>query len=64
MELSRAIGVIKDAFVTKDRLNAAKNEKERQKIIKEVSVEKDGKSGVFRYDVSEQREQLLQLART
>jgi hypothetical protein len=63
MELSHAIKVVKEAFVNKKRLNDAKNEKARQKILKEVRVEKDAESDVFRYNVCEQREELLQLAR-
>ena len=63
MDIEDAIAEIKQAFITRDRLNSAKTEKQRKTIIKEVSV-KNEDSGVYRYNMHEQREKLLQLART
>jgi len=63
MTLPEAIEKVKNAFDVKDRLNAAKTEKQRLKIIKEVSV-KHEQSEVYRYNVQEHRERLLQLARS
>jgi len=63
MPLPEAIEKVKQAFDTKDRLNAAKTEKQRLKIIKEVSVTYE-QSKVYRYNVQEHRERLLQLARS
>jgi len=63
MDLTKAIDLVKGSFATRDRLNNAKTDKTRKKILKEVTIE-DEKSDVYRYNVFEQRERRLQLART
>jgi hypothetical protein len=63
MELSEAIKMVKKSFLDRDRLNQAKTEKAKLKIIKEL-LPKDEPSKVYRYNVSEHRERLLHLARS
>jgi hypothetical protein len=63
MELSEAIKKVKEAFGTRDRLNAAKTEKHRLSIIKEL-IPKHEPSKVYHYNVQEHQERLLQLARS
>jgi len=62
--MSDAIKMVKTAFKQRDMVNAAKGEKERIKIIKEILPDEPIKSDVYRYDVFEQRESMLRLART
>jgi len=63
MELSEAIEKVKKAFDDAKRLNEAKTEKARDKILKELTPKND-KSTVYRYNLHEHRERLLQLARS
>jgi len=63
MELSEAIKKVKSAFRTTKRLNKAKTEDDRLKIIRSI-IPKNEPSEVFYYNVQEHREQLLQLARS
>lgn len=63
MDLSEAIKVVKKAFVDRDRLNKAKTEKARIKIIKEIKPKYEP-SEVLHYNMFEHRERLLQLARS
>lgn len=63
MELSEAIDKVKDAFLKRDRLNAAKSDKAKAKILLEI-MPKHEPSEVYRYNVSEHRERLLQLSRS
>lgn len=63
MELSEAIKKVKEAFKTRDKLNAAKTEEAKLKIIERVKPKYEP-SQVYRYNLSEHREQLLQLARS
>jgi len=63
MDLLDAIKEVSKAFVTRDRLNSAKTDKARQKIIKEVRIEPE-KSDVYRYNLHEQREKMLHFARS
>jgi len=62
MPISEAVKKVKEAFEIKVRLNSAKNERQRKKIIKEITPKRD-KSEVQYYNVFEHRERLLQLAR-
>ena len=63
MDLSEAIEKVKDAFMKRDILNAKKSEKSRLKYIEEISAD-DKRSDVYRYDMIEQRERMLQLAKS
>ena len=63
MDLSEAIKKVKEAFKNRDRLNIAKTEKQRLKIIEELKP-KHEPSQVYRYNMQEHRERLLQLARS
>lgn len=65
MELSEAIKKVKEAFVIRDQLNESKKTKKEilQEILKEKKPEND-QSEVFRYNMQEQREKLLHLARS
>jgi hypothetical protein len=63
MELSEAIKKVKSAFKTTKRLNKAKTEDDRLKIIRSI-IPKDEPSEVFHYNMQEHRERLLQLARS
>lgn len=63
MDLSAAIKKVKKAFEDRDRLNAAKTDEKKIKIIKELQP-KHEPSPVFRYNMQEHRERLLQLARS
>jgi hypothetical protein len=63
MELSEAIRMVKKAFKNRDRLNSAKTEEEKLKIIEELKP-KNEPSQVYHYNVQEHRERLLQLARS
>lgn len=63
MDLSQAIKTVKRAFRDRDLLNKAKTEKERLKIITKIRG-KHEPSDVYRYNLSEHRERMLQLARS
>ena len=63
MELSQAIKKVKRAFRTRDRLNAAKTDEEKTKILTGL-LPKNEPSQVYNYNVFEHRERLLQLARS
>jgi len=63
MELSEAIKKVKKAFIDAKRLNETKSEIGRLKILQELRP-KDEPSQVYRYNVSEHRERILQLARS
>jgi len=63
MDLSEAIKVVKEAFRKRDILNNAKTEKERLKIIEEISGKYEP-SQVYHYNMQEHRERLLQLIRS
>lgn len=63
MELSEAIKFVKKAFRDRDKLNQTKNKKDKLKIVKEW-IPKDEPSQVYRYNLSEHRERMLQLARS
>ena len=63
MELSEAIERVKWALGEAKRLNEAKTDKARDKILKEIGGEND-KSEVYRYNLQEHRDRLLQLARS
>jgi len=63
MKLPGAIEKIKNAFKIKNRLNSAKTEEQKLMILDEVTV-KHEPSQVYRYNLQEHREQLLQLARS
>jgi hypothetical protein len=62
MDLSEAISKVKKAFDDRDRLNNTKSDRKRNKIIKELKPQYEP-CEVYRYDMSEHRERLLQLAR-
>jgi hypothetical protein len=62
MELSKAIRLVKKAFKDRDRVNNAKSDRAKAKILKEL-IPPYEQSQVYRYNVSEHRERLLQLAR-
>lgn len=65
MSLKEAIEKVKEAFKLKTRLNKAETDEQRLKIINEVAVKQDAKkSDVYRYNMHEQRERIMQLART
>jgi hypothetical protein len=61
IELSKAIKLVKKAFITKDQLNNSK--KTKQEILKEITPHNE-QGKVRYYDMHEQREKLLQLARS
>ena len=63
MELSQAIKRVKWSFTMKKEINDAKSKKARLKIIDKIKG-KDEPSQVYRYNVSEHQERLLQLARS
>ena len=63
MEIKDAIKKVKEAFYNRDRLNAAKNDKERSKILEEIRPPYE-QSQVYRYNMLEHRERILQLARS
>lgn len=63
MELSEAIKKVKEAFSNRDILNTAKTDKERLEIIERIMPEHES-SEVYRYNMHEHRERLLQLARS
>jgi len=63
MELSEAIKLVKKSFRDRDRLNQAKTEEEKLKILKEL-IPKHEQSQVYSYNVPEHRERVLQLARS
>jgi len=62
MDIPEAIKTVKNAFAVRDRLNAAKNDKAKLKILKEIKP-KHEQSEVQYYNVFAHRERLLQLAR-
>lgn len=64
MELSRAIAVVKGAFAVARDLKKEKSELGRLKILQEITPEDDDQSEVYRYNMHEQRERLLQFARS
>jgi len=64
MDLSKAIAVVKGSFVVARDLTKAKTELERLKIVQEITPENDDKSEVYRYNMHEQRERILQFARS
>ena len=63
MEFSEAIKKIKWSFDMRDKLNNTKNEIERLKILQNLKGKYD-QSEVYRYNLSEHRERILQLARS
>ena len=63
MELSDAIKKVKWSFAMKKELNDTKSKKKKLKLIEEIRG-KDEPSQVYRYNVHEHRERLLQLARS
>jgi hypothetical protein len=63
MEISEAIGHVKWSFKMKRKVNTAKTEKEKLSIIEGIKG-KDEQSEVYRYNVHEYRERILQLARS
>lgn len=63
MELNEAIEKVSKAYNDAQRLNNAKTEEERAKILKELTSEHE-QSDVYRYNMHAQREKLLQLARS
>jgi hypothetical protein len=63
MELSKAIAMVKKSFMDRDRLNQAKTEEEKLRVLKEW-IPKNEPSKVYRYNLSEHRERMLQLARS
>ena len=63
MELSDAISRVKKALDDSKRLNEAKTDKARQKILKELMPKHD-ESKVYHYNMHENRERILQLARS
>ena len=62
MDIADAIKKVKWSFKMKKKLNKA-NEKEKKSIIEGI-IGKDEPSQVYRYNVSEHRERMLQLARS
>ena len=64
MDLSKAIKLIKGSFAIARDLTKAKTESERLKIIGEITPENDDKGEVYRYNMHEQRERILQFARS
>jgi len=64
MDLTDAIKMVKHAFAMRDRLNSAKTNKERKHILEEIGGNNGSKSDVYRYDMHEQREQIMQFARS
>jgi hypothetical protein len=62
-DLSDAITIVKKAFEDRDRVNSAKSKKAKLAIIKELQGN-GNKSDVHRYNLPEQRERMLQLARS
>jgi len=64
MELSQAIETVKGAFATRNILNNAKTDKERNKLLKELKKKNGPKSDVYRYNLHEQRDRLMQLVRS
>ena len=63
MGLSEAIEAVKESYVIAKRLNEAKSKIAQLKIIEEIKP-KNEPSGVYRYNLHEQRERILQLARS
>ena len=63
MELSEAIKKVNKAFIDAKRLNETKSERGRLKILREL-VPKNEPSSVYRYNMQEHRERILQLARS
>jgi len=63
IELSKAIDVVKGAFAVSKKVREAKRGSEKLRILKEI-IPKHDESKVLRYNVSEQREKLLQIARS
>ncbi len=63
MELSKAIKLVKKSFRDRDKINGAKTKRERLKIIRRL-IPKNEPSDVYRYNVQEHRERMLQLARS
>jgi hypothetical protein len=63
MELSEAIAIVKRALDDAKRLNEAKTDKAKQKILKELTP-KDDNDKVHRYNLQEHRERILQFARS
>lgn len=64
MELSEAIQKVKDAFKVRDLLNTTKSKKKRKHILEEIIGDHGPKSDVYRYNLQEQHEQIMQLARS
>jgi hypothetical protein len=63
MYLDEAIKKVKWSFNMKDKLNNTKSEKEKSKILERI-IGKHEQSQVYRYNVSEHIERILQLARS
>lgn len=63
MGLSEAIKLVKKAFRDRNRLNKAKTEEERLKIIRRLTPKYEP-SEVYHYNMQEHRERILQLARS
>jgi len=63
MELSEAIKKVKWAFSIKNKFKKAKTDKEKVKIVEGI-IPKHDQSEVYRYNVQEQRPELLRLARS
>jgi hypothetical protein len=63
MELSKAIKKVKWSFDVKKKLNSAKTEQKKMKIIKDIMGDYEP-SQVYRYNVQEHRERFLQLVRS
>lgn len=61
--LSQAIATVKGSFAVARDLAKTESELGRLKILQEITPEDDNKGKVYRYNMSEQRERILQLAR-
>ena len=63
MELPEAIEKVKHAFKLKDKLNKAKSRESAMRILEKEMPKRD-ESKVYRYNMQEHRQRLLQLARS
>jgi hypothetical protein len=62
MKLPEAIAKVNEAFKIRDKLNRAETNEKRESILRRVTI-KNEPSEVYRYNMQEHRERLLQLAR-